>query len=101
MPASCKAAAEGRSFPAPARLVAARLALAADGDRVALAVRRQRQLDRLALTLLVHVGDELRVGVLLRTDGQVAVQLIDCLNVRHSPQRPNHARMAALARAVG
>src|SRR5207244_8763810 len=45
-----------------ARLVLLRLALAANRYRVAPAVRRDAQADRLGLAIRIEVGDELQIG---------------------------------------
>src|SRR5262249_31929899 len=67
------------------------------GDRVTLAVRRDGPLDARALTLLVRVGDQGRIGVLLGADLDVAVQLVDGLDLRDPPPRRRPLRRAARA----
>src|ERR1051326_8866615 len=83
-----------------ARLEAPGVVFVSDGDRVALAVRRDRQLDALALTLIAVVGDKRGVGVFLLRGGHVAVYLVDRLNLRQSPQCGDDARVAAFAGTV-
>src|SRR5579885_462623 len=82
------------------RLVPLGLALAADSQGVALAVRRHRQPDRLALAFRVTVGYVLRVGILLGADLDVAVELVDRLNLRRAAQGRGHGRHAPLLGAV-
>src|SRR5213078_1949538 len=83
-----------------ARLVAARLALAADGQGVTLRVVGHLEANRLALTLLIGVGDELRISILRRPDRQVAVELIDGLQLLDAAQGGCDRRGAALARPI-
>src|SRR5438046_1195352 len=77
-----------------------RLALAADGDSIALAVRRHRALDVFSLALGIHVGDALQGRILRQAAVNVAMELVKRLQALDRAQPLHRIRLAAFLRAV-
>src|SRR6516164_8468693 len=84
----------------PAGLEPPGLAMRTDGHGVTAAVGAHGEVNECALAFLVRVGNQLRVGVLLGSDGHISVQLIDRLDAGHAAERRHDAGVASLSRAI-